>query len=1086
MDFHDYILDYPLSNDENLQVDISSRREFYELKGNRKERVPEKGDFFNHQKLFTRYLTIYDRIFNIHETGTGKTGSIINAAETFKRSKIGIKKTVIILPGSATLEDFRSQIIKFFPEDYYDPNPTLAKKKIDKWYSLETYQAFSTRVNNMNDEYIEQIFSDTLFFLDEAHRMRNYGENKTDDNIYDYLWRLLHIAKRIKIVVASATPLVNSPNDFVPLVNLLLDENNQLPVTWDYTKVTIKQLEPYLRDKITFVRRLETGVNVRNRGNNIKITYPLIIPDESSNSLDIEPVMKKIVDKKIVSSEEPVQNQVDYFDQYIEFRSKLTLLPMTTMSKRKTPQYNSYVYSLTTNSSFNLNERESSVFVYPDGSWGKSGFNKYIIAAKDRFTNNLVYTFNKKVIDNVGQSEKSLPEYLNKNLDSLFNYSNKFWFYISNELKLTGNSFCYLEFVKGSGVILLDILMQYYGIEKFNISGTVNMNSLTKKKRFAIITADTTNLRTIMEVFNSDENKDGEYIQCILASQVARDGINLSNVVRGYIMTPTWHESGSHQALSRFIRATSHQRLLERDGKVDIDIYRLCSCTDIDYIKSESFTMESLRDLSNYSIDVKNYLNSEIKDIDNKRLMRKFKLMAFDGVLNYNRNFDRPTDNDYSKELDYDVKNPYMISNVDIRDIVDIKENTKLLMYNDSNLNTINNFVKEELSKNGVITLDYIKDFIKTRFSHIYMYFYIDKLEEILDMRDKFNNKIDVTYQGNVIYTKGYKDYNYNMNVTNFLPMVIKTDRQLDKTEVSELRLKLMNKNLNDAKKVIREYIWVTDNKENGIASEIEKRYVILRELLEQSIINVKLKEITDLDKTVFDIFSDYIGRVDYPYEDVQNVKRAFESESTNVGKKPTKTSETKLKGLKVNKRKDTNKNTVFYHWFDNTSTSKVTNIYTIRNNMRILENDEFRDTKIEEKYIFSKYMDEDRVRIFSKFLSGRNFGSIMRDNKFRLHIFKGKLGSISTDPLVELPLGTVCSKQKQEVIIDFLIDSLNAEADKTIIYKLFDRPKELIQNLKNNTAKKFITFDLNYKTNFLCGLIQKVMREKDLLFDGI
>ena len=75
--------------------------------------------------------------------------------------------------------------------------------------------------------------------------------------------------------------------------------------------------------------------------------------------------------------------------------------------------------------------------------------------------------------------------------------------------------------------------------------------------------SETENLRSILELFNSPENKHGDYLQLIIAAKVARDGINLANTVRGYIVSPTWHESGSHQALSRFIRATSHEELLK-------------------------------------------------------------------------------------------------------------------------------------------------------------------------------------------------------------------------------------------------------------------------------------------------------------------------------------------------------------------------------------------------------------------------------------------------------------------------------------------------------------------------------------------
>ena len=120
MDFHDYVINYPSQNDKNIQIKTSLRQEFYEMRGTATEKIPKQGEFFKHQDLFMRYVRQYDRILNIHETGTGKTGSIINVAESFHDKPDGIKQVVVIEPGGPTLEDFRSQIVKFFPEKYDD------------------------------------------------------------------------------------------------------------------------------------------------------------------------------------------------------------------------------------------------------------------------------------------------------------------------------------------------------------------------------------------------------------------------------------------------------------------------------------------------------------------------------------------------------------------------------------------------------------------------------------------------------------------------------------------------------------------------------------------------------------------------------------------------------------------------------------------------------------------------------------------------------------------------------------------------------------------------------------------------------
>ena len=1073
MEFSDYIVNYPLQDDPDIQSKISRSLEFYELKGKPKEPVPKKGEFFNHQNLFSRYLRVYDRIMNIHETGTGKTGSIINAAEMFKNDRsLGIDRVIIVLPGSATLDDFKSQIIKFFPEEYYDKSLTMSNKKINAWYSLETYETFAKNVNSMTDDVIRETYSDTLFFFDEAHRLRNYIDSKTELNIYDYLWRLLHIAERTKIVVATATPLVNSTNDFIPLANLLLDSDNQLPSTWDYDKVSLTQLEPYLRGKISFVRGLDTGVSVLESGSNVTMKYTQDFPSEGT-SIPIPPVQKQIeidnsqpVNKyKIVSSEEPIQNTTNIRTDTITFTTRLSLILMSYKNKRPTLQHESYLKSIETNSAFNANERQASIFVFPDGSYGSEGFKRYVKKQGDK------YIFKDSFMDTKGIKQKGLLQYIDKDVYSIFNFSSKFWFYISKEMKSEGNSFCYIESVTGSGLIVLELLLEFYGFSKYN--GMVGAN-LKPKKRFAVITGDTKNISSILKVFNSPKNKNGEYIQMIVASEVARDGINLSNVVRGYLMTPTWHESGSHQALSRFIRATSHQDLLKKDGKVDVKIYKLCSCTDTDYIKNTEFDVNTLEGLSKYSIDVKNYIKSGIKDISNKRTMQKFKNLAFDGVLNYDRNYNRESDKDYSKKLDFDVKSPDMWSSRDIQES-EIVKNRKFLLYNKKNLDIIQDYVIDILNDSGVVTLDQIKEFISNKFENIYLYLYLDTMVDKIDIKDKFGNQLNVKFTNSVIYTESYSDYIYSLNVKNYLPKVKEASFKADVSEIDKFKETLQGKTYEEVEKIIREYIWVSDSKGKGIESEINKRYEVLRLLLEHCIVKLRSKTTDSIENNILKLFRFYIGKVDYPYDDVDKTKKAFESDVMKSGRKASQTSRTRLKGIKYNDKIDTGSNTVYYHWFSKVVPSKVADIYNMENDMRLLLQDssEFRDTTENEKYVFYHFMDQDREKMFEKY-NRKNFGSMFRDSKFRLHIYKEGAKN----------KGTEC-KNNKTVIIKFLISVIDKENDK-------DKVRELINqnavNLLNDEKAlyNYIDRDINKTSLQLCEILKEFLQYKDLLITSV
>ena len=83
-------------------------------------------------------------------------------------------------------------------------------------------------------------------------------------------------------------------------------------------------------------------------------------------------------------------------------------------------------------------------------------------------------------------------------------------------------------------------------------------------------------------MFNNKDNLDGEYIKLLLVTPVAKQALNIYHGLRGYMITPEWNEASMEQAMSRILRATSHDLLIKRakakkDPKITIKIYRLAA-----------------------------------------------------------------------------------------------------------------------------------------------------------------------------------------------------------------------------------------------------------------------------------------------------------------------------------------------------------------------------------------------------------------------------------------------------------------------------------------------------------------------------
>jgi hypothetical protein len=241
-----------------------------------------------------------------------------------------------------------------------------------------------------------------------------------------------------------------------------------------------------------------------------------------------------------------------------------------------------------------------------------------------------------------------------------------------------GNAFAYGEYVAGSGAIVLALCLQGLGFERYNESQSMFLGlgrdivkpvcasadrtsterrirpDVRPKMRYALLTGATTDAQfaSMMEAMNSYENRHGEYIKVLIASRTGRDAISISNVTQIHLIGAEWNQSAIYQALSRGIRATSHEDLIQEqqqalvaqgrdpsEARVEVKIYKHTAVANTD---------------THESIDLQMYRVSEYKDRTIKRIMRIMKQCAIGCRVHYSRNV-RDTDVDGSPTCDYDV-----------------------------------------------------------------------------------------------------------------------------------------------------------------------------------------------------------------------------------------------------------------------------------------------------------------------------------------------------------------------------------------------------------------------------------------------
>lgn len=1104
---HDLIEDYEDQKNEDIQWNISQRKEFYDLRGSSKEKQPLPGEFFNHQNLFLRYAREYDRIFNIHDTGTGKTGSVINLAEYYRTQDPGkIKKIIVLEPGPPTVEDFKDQIIKLSSDDFYKNDNILEgeddktiknnlTRLINKNYEVTTYQKFSK--DNLDDEKIKIYYSDCIFFFDEVHKLRNLADSsggkiseEEQDNIYSYLWRITHVAERTKIIIATATPMILNIKDFVPLINLLLDKDFQFPNVKEeefYETLTLKQVEPYFRGIFTYVRFLDTTVNIKNKGiefNNFKHKINFA---NDKNSVAIIPD-KKSSKNGLISCDFHSKNQPNPRVTEKIINSKINIYPLV-MKGLQLQIYNKVSkMKQDKQDAFHRNSRQASVFVFPDGSYGTKGFNKYVKKSDNS------YSFKKSIIVK-GKPVTPLVSYLDpSNMEKTFNnlsqMSCKFTEFLKIEIEASekerkGNSFCYLDQVEGSGVILLSLILETLGFENFvsNDSTIVNLKtgkireSFTKKKRFAMITGKTNNLRNILRVFNSSDNIDGEYIQIIIASEVARDGINIKNVLRGYILSAGWHESGMHQALSRFIRATSHQDLLTRqieernsDKKINVDIYRMAS------IVPEELDKEIV-DYKKNSIDIRNYLEAENKDIKIKKILRYMKICSFDAYLNYDRNF-RKTDKDFSKESDYDVALPKLMGSEgnpmnNQRKGIAMNQGPSgdQLIYNTYNLfyssmsKIINKFRMGKLNpiiiSKGFITFDEILKILPEDAKNNKYEILNNILEEILENKILVDNKNLIEYNLEMIGSTLFWTRKNIFNYSNYLS----TENYFSFYEENEEEITENFSLLND--KLISIYKNLQNKTKEQIITyySIKQNYTEFKLLLEDSIIKFSQGKPDKLNTLILELFYNYFMETRIPMGWFEAVEKALtKTETRKQGRKRAEGSFAGLKDLDLNDVDPKySKETVFIHFYRETEKTgfNITSILEGKfRKIRILENGKFRDTDQKEEFVYTKLFDNFYDKLLSKYKKSKYYGSyIYRGGEQRERL-----------------------RDREKEFFRIVDTSNPRNKGKVCINNTAEEIREVIKFLDTKGKyKKF--YQGKISKNETCEIIQKIFEEKDLLF---
>lgn len=426
LQLEDLLAFYPDIEDENFQALLSSKREFLDLASFPEEELSDvRGSLFNHQKLFGRLVRFYDKFIMMLKPGTGKTCAAISSMEHFidenVRNEGPITNFFAIVPNKHIMKDLKLQIVcsctngKYETEKLKNASTRISRENqlsriLKQNYKIYTRKMFIREVTKLypdkeylmevrakelkaegkevkfskkemrkfqeeeeiNNKLIREHYSGSFFYIDEVHLLttqetieeniedeteekkkkeketKKKGREKEED--YRRYHRVLHLVERSKIVLATATPMINSTRDIERLINLIRPLDDQLPSDFDYNGSTIEEVNRYFGGYITYIRPVDNKVDVIREGEPVKLT-----------------------------------GKVEGQEYKEKLRLELSILKGTQLEGYKEAR------RIDHGNFWMSHSLMSSVFVFPDGTWGKDGFDKYTRPYKIRLGDTGIY-----------------------------------------------------------------------------------------------------------------------------------------------------------------------------------------------------------------------------------------------------------------------------------------------------------------------------------------------------------------------------------------------------------------------------------------------------------------------------------------------------------------------------------------------------------------------------------------------------------------------------------------------------------------------------------------------------------------------
>ena len=639
------------------------------------------GQYLNYQSPF-KDLLIY------HGVGAGKTNTMINVYNILY-NYTPQWNIFLLIPASLHDDPWLKDINTWMTKDDFD-------KRFANIIFIHYDSPFADR------DFLEKVkkadsSKTSLFVIEEAHRFMNNVYNNVSSKkgkraqvIYDYIQQEKKENTNTRILLLSATPVVNNPFEFALIFNLLR------PGSFPTSESIFEQL---------FI----SSSNFASLNENTKNMFQRRILGLVSYYIGATP--DKFAQKTIHYINLPMgkyhEEVYNYFEELEEEKEKIRLR----MSRGKVGGDSMSTYASYTRQACNFvfptisdkingekrprpgafRIKETDAVVIDEGKKKdkknelvkskaevleylkaiRSYINGFIDFMKDvlRKDKEVGYTLNDDVktfhtkYDGSFTNFFQLEKKKSKLFDTMYMCSPKFVRIIFNILKTKGTVMIYSNYVEMEGLHMLKVYLGFFGFVDIDQDQEFDKKKLDLNKKLVKdglrwcefhggIEKDLRKLNK--EIFNMSDNKYAKYCKIIMISPAGAEGINLNNVRQVHITEPYWNEVRIEQVIGRALRFCQHKDLPQEERKVDVFRYKVIRTS------GKQTTDEKMEDISRKKNNLLLSFLEAVKEaaIDcelfkaHNMMGSKYKCFQF----NEDSLFEKPVGPAFQNKIEYDLK----------------------------------------------------------------------------------------------------------------------------------------------------------------------------------------------------------------------------------------------------------------------------------------------------------------------------------------------------------------------------------------------------------------------------------------------